>query len=255
MYCPDIESLSDFYKTPLGEVACRVVRERICEAWPDVGSGARLAKPEHIAAIGYAAPYLEPLMADQDDKSGKNKSSYRFCSVMLPAHSSARSSEGNQETVLMINEKDLPFEDEAVDRVMLIHSLEFSSNASHFMREIWRVLNPGGKLLIVVPNRTGLWSRSDRTPFGHGRPYSLDQIKKLLTDSMFMLKTSEVLLYTPPTKISLLLRASNMIERIGSTFLSPIGGILLAGAEKQLYSVTAETITEKSGKLATAADL
>ena len=38
----------------------------------------------------------------------------------------------------------------------------------------------GGRLLIVVPNRRGVWARSDTTPFGHGRPYSRSQITHLL---------------------------------------------------------------------------
>ena len=44
------------------------------------------------------------------------------------------------------------------------------------LREVWRVLAAGGRLLAVVPNRRGVWARIDTTPFGHGRPYSRSQI-------------------------------------------------------------------------------
>ena len=53
------------------------------------------------------------------------------------------------------------------------------------LREMWRVLTPEGRLLLIVPNRRGVWARLDTTPFGHGRPYSRGQLERLLTDALF----------------------------------------------------------------------
>ena len=64
----------------------------------------------------------------------------------------------------------------AVDRVLLVHALEMAHDPGALLREVWRVLAAGGRLLAVVPNRRGLWARMDTTPFGHGRPYSRTQI-------------------------------------------------------------------------------
>ena len=50
---------------------------------------------------------------------------------------------------------------------------------------MWRVLAPEGRLLLIVPNRRGVWARLDTTPFGHGRPYSRGQLERLLTDALF----------------------------------------------------------------------
>ena len=34
--------------------------------------------------------------------------------------------------------------------------------------------------MVVVPNRRGLWARAERSPFGHGRPFSGRQLHRLL---------------------------------------------------------------------------
>ncbi len=44
------------------------------------------------------------------------------------------------------------------------------------LREVWRVLAPSGRMMAIIPNRRGVWTRTDTTPFGHGRPYSRSQI-------------------------------------------------------------------------------
>ena len=41
------------------------------------------------------------------------------------------------------------------------------------------MLAPGGRVVFIVPNRSGLWARRDVTPFGYGRPYSLGQLEAL----------------------------------------------------------------------------
>ena len=42
--------------------------------------------------------------------------------------------------------------------------LEWSEKPRDLLRELWRVLAPNGRLLLVVPNRRGLWARVDTTP-------------------------------------------------------------------------------------------
>ena len=53
------------------------------------------------------------------------------------------------------------------------------------LKEIWRVLAGGGRLLVVAPNRRGIWARLDLTPFGSGQPYTMSQLSRLLRDEQF----------------------------------------------------------------------
>src|SRR5215813_13537620 len=58
----------------------------------------------------------------------------------------------------LVDENELPLPDSAVDRGMLVHALEMTNDPGALLREVWRVLASGGRLLAVVPNRRGLWA-------------------------------------------------------------------------------------------------
>ena len=85
------------------------------------------------------------------------------------------------------------------------------------LREVWRVLAGGGRLLAVVPNRRGLWARMDTTPFGHGRPYSRSQITQLLRETWFTPTGWGEALYVPPIARGWFLRSAVAWERTGAT--------------------------------------
>src|SRR3546814_8778053 len=87
--------------------------------------------------------------------------------------------------VSLVEETDLPLPDYSIDRVLLAHGLENADSLRALLREIWRVLTGDGRVLVVVPNRRGLWARSDRTPLGWGHPYSAAQLSRVLRDNMF----------------------------------------------------------------------
>ena len=63
---------------------------------------------------------------------------------------------------------------------------------------MWRVLSPEGRLMLVVPNRRGVWARLDNTPFGQGRPYSRRQLEVLVRDALFTPLDLSGALYLPP---------------------------------------------------------
>ena len=53
----------------------------------------------------------------------------------------------------LVHETLLPLPDASVDRVLAVHALEMTVHGPDLLREVWRVLASGGKLLLVVPNR------------------------------------------------------------------------------------------------------
>jgi SAM-dependent methyltransferase len=135
----------------------------------------------------------------------------------------------------LTDEFSLPLADAAVDRVLLVHALEMSQEADALLREVWRVLASGGRLLAVVPNRRGLWARMDTTPFGHGRPYSRAQIVQLLRETWFTPTGWSEALYVPPIARGWFLRSAAAWERTGSTISAPFAGVHIVEASKQVY--------------------
>jgi SAM-dependent methyltransferase len=132
----------------------------------------------------------------------------------------------------LVRDDALPLEGGSIDRVLAIHCLEHADNAEELLREVWRILAPGGRVLIVVPNRTGMWARMERTPFGHGRPFSRTQLAKLLRETMFTPTEWSTALAMPPTRNRVFLRNGNYWERIGSRLWPGFSGVLIVEATK-----------------------
>lgn len=149
--------------------------------------------------------------------------------------------------VALAEETDLPLPDATFDRVLLVHALETTEALRPMLREVWRVLAPGGRVLVIAPNRRGLWSRGESTPFAHGRPYSQGQLTRLLRDNLFSPMQWGAALYLPPTNWGFLLRAASTIEGLGSRWFSAISGVVLIEAAKQIYAATSLRV-EASGR-------
>ncbi len=115
----------------------------------------------------------------------------------------------------LVDELEMPLPDSAVDRVLLVHALEMAHDPTALLREIWRVLSSGGRLLVVVPNRRGVWARMDTTPFGHGRPYSRSQITQLMRETWFTPTGWGEALHVPPVARRWFLRSAVAWERVG----------------------------------------
>jgi SAM-dependent methyltransferase len=129
----------------------------------------------------------------------------------------------------------LPFPDLCFDRILLVHGLEMAENARRLLREIWRVLKDDGRLLVVAPNRRGLWAHAEHTPFGHGQPYSPGQVTRLLERHMFRVEQRDSALYVPP--FAPFLRAGAAWERSGrALWPSRYAGLAIVEAEKDLLA-------------------
>jgi len=117
-----------------------------------------------------------------------------------------------------------------------VHALETSEEVRAMLKEIWRVLAGGGRLLIVAPNRRGIWARLDRTPFGSGRPYTQSQLSQLLRDEQFTPVGSDAALFVPPSTGRMVRRSAAAWERIGRRWFPTFAGVLLVEATKQIYA-------------------
>ena len=108
------------------------------------------------------------------------------------------------------------------------------------MREAWRVLSASGRILIVVPNRRGIWARVERTPFGTGSPFSPPQLDRLMRETMFSPTAIKGALYLPPTQRRSLVGLAPPVEKLGRRWAYGISGVLISEAGKQIFAVTAQ---------------
>ena len=214
----DVVDLRNFYAQQLGVVARRFVGRGIRARWKDTRS-------LRVVGIGYATPYL-----------GLFREEAERCLALMPAPQGVvRWPSTRPALAALVEEDELPLTDSAVDRILLVHALEMSADPMDLLREAWRVLAPGGRLLAVVPNRRGLWARMDTTPFGHGRPYSRSQITHLLRETLFTPTGWGEALYVPPVSRGWFLRSAVAWERTGATLSAPFAGVHIVEATKQVY--------------------
>ncbi|KAB2918374.1 MAG: methyltransferase domain-containing protein [Hyphomicrobiaceae bacterium] len=213
----DIVDLRSFYAGPLGSVVRRVLAQRIRGRWRNVGG-------MQLMGLGFAVPYI-----------GLFRGEAACLGALMPANQGALvwPGTGNVHTV-MVDEALLPLADASVDRMLGVHCLEVSERAGALLREMWRVLTPEGRLLLVVPNRRSMWARFDTTPFGHGRPYSRGQLERLLKDSLFTPLEWSGALYMPPLDRYWLVRWATGFERIGARLWPGFAGVIIVEARKEL---------------------
>jgi SAM-dependent methyltransferase len=215
----DVVDLRDFYRSGLGQVARRMIRRAIQRVWPDLHA-------MRLLGIGYSTPFLTALSGDTE----------RTVALMPASLGVLRWPPEGRNLAALAEEGELPFADYSIDRVLLVHALETSEEIGPMLKEIWRVLAGGGRLLIVVPNRRGIWARLDRTPFGSGRPYTMSQLSQLLRDELFTPVGSDAALFIPPAKGRMIIRSAPAWERIGKRWFPTFAGVLLVEATKQIYA-------------------
>ena len=212
-------SAAAFYATAQGAVALRLVRERLAELWPDLTGQALLG-------LGHAAPYLRVW-----------RDSAAPCIAATPAPAAACAWPGDGPSLACwVEESALPFPGQCLDRVLLVHGLENAENARRMLREVWRVLKDDGRLLLVAPNRVGMWAHLENTPFGQGQPYSPGQIGRLLAASLFRVERRDRALYMPPFSHRFILRTARLWERAGRRMVPQFAGLTITEAVKDVYA-------------------
>ncbi|HYD18336.1 MAG TPA: methyltransferase domain-containing protein [Patescibacteria group bacterium] len=232
MYTKAID-LREFYDSVRGRVAQRILRQHIRSLWPNT-AGLRML------GLGYAVPYLKPFLGEAE----------RVISLM-PSHQGAIFWPAEDKgLVSMVNEAELPIETNSVDRLLIVHGLQGYESLDAILRESWRVLSGQGRLIILVPNRTGIWAQVDATPFGHGAPYSMGQLRQHLKDYLFVPETALRALFVPPTTSRLMLTTAPVWEKLGPKFISAFAGVNIIEASKQLYAGTMVGATSPTAALA-----
>jgi SAM-dependent methyltransferase len=137
---------------------------------------------------------------------------------------------------VLVEEDRLPLPDGSVDRLLGVHCLEVAERGRPLLREMWRVLAPEGRLMLIVPNRRGVWARLDNTPFGQGRPYSRRQLESLLVDALFTPFDWGGALFVPPIGRRMLLRSAPVWERMGANVSPAFAGVFIVEARKEVVA-------------------
>lgn len=213
----DVTDLRAFYAGPLGYVAQRTISRSLGRFWSDL-------RGLSVLGLGYAVPYLP-------EGGGVG----RRIAFMPASQGVVNWPASGLSASALVDPTAMPLTDSSVDRVLVVHALEVVESPAELLGEVWRVLTPGGRVILVCPNRRGLWSRMDTTPFGHGQPFSRRQLRHLLRASLFLPDNWAEILYVPPLRSRLLLSGAAAWEAFGIGLSLPFAGLHVVEATKQLH--------------------
>lgn len=214
----DIVDLRSFYASTLGRLAERSIAMALSSVWSSLPN-------ERLLGLGYAVPWLERFGTDAE----------RVLAFMPAAQGAVTWPANGPSATALVFDEELPLFDSSIDRILMVHALEHSENPRETLMEAWRVLAPGGRLIIVVPNRRGVWARFEHTPFGTGRPFSRSQINALLRETNFTPGASADALLFPPSQRRWMMRLYTLLERTGRRFWPIFAGVIIVEAQKRLY--------------------
>jgi SAM-dependent methyltransferase len=206
-----------FYETPLGRSAAARVNRQLATLTP-AKSG------QVVMGLGFTPPFLN------------QREDITALSFMLPRQGVIHWPDGEKNRSALVDDLDLPLLESVVDIALVVHGLEHSDAPDDMLAEIWRVMAPQGRLVLVVPNRRGLWAAAEATPFGQGQPFSPRQIETLLKEAKFTVTQWRSALYMPPVQNETVLKAATAFDVLGTRLIRRFPGVTIVEAVKQVYA-------------------
>ncbi len=210
--------LEKFYASRLGGAARDMASRRLSTVWPELSH-------KDVLGFGYCYPFLLPYL-----------DTAKRVVLAMPGAQGAIAHHGKRGIIATLTEEEfLPFDDARFDNVLVAHGFEETDRFKELLSELWRVTKPEGRIVVIAANRAGLWARSDKSPFGAGRPFSRAQLRNALRVAGFIPTVWSGALYSPPTKILTGPNMLNMCEKFGETVFPGFSGLVLVEAVKRLY--------------------
>ena len=226
----DIVDLREFYATPLGmsvEASLRRAFDSAVELSPDA----------IIIGLGYPVCLINRL----EEEGAKPM-------MLMPARQGALQwPSGGPYRTALVDEEELPLSNASVDLVVMVHLLENVADPAAVLQEVWRVLAPEGRVFVVATNRRGLWARFEHTPFGVGRPFSRQQLGRMLREAKLIpLKWSDAL-HFPPMRSRRMVPLHGLLRRLGRWLWPVFSGVIVVEATKRLYQGLPVTERKEQG--------
>lgn len=181
---PSVDELRAYYATRDGRRAARLLARTVAPV-------VRRNSTSRLLALGYCAPVLV----------GLDPTKLERLALVMPGEQGGHPWPiTHPNCTCLADELQLPFADGMFDQALLLHALEFAEPPRKLLRELWRLLAPAGELILIVPNRAGLWTHFEATPFGNGHPFGRSQLAALLREALFEPVAWRTALVAPPVR-------------------------------------------------------
>lgn len=216
-----------FYQTHEGQTCAALLRERLLWFWPDL-------RGQRVLGLGYAAPYL-----------GAWRGRGALCiAACTPDHwpPMADRPDGaagaGREQNCVVDPYALPFDDEAFDRIVLVHACAEPDQMVPLLRAAGRVLKDDGRMLMIVPSRLGGRVRQKNIPFARDVAFSRTGLRTTLGHAMLLAERRDEALFLPARQACTSVRRGRRSDIAGKVLLPGLGSLMLVEAVKNVFSAT-----------------
>ena len=211
-------ALRQWYATSLGGVLLGHLKGQLDNLLPQLFG-------YHVLQIGHVAPELNLLAS--------SRIKHRI--VMDPSAGDA---------AVLGSPNALPFQEDSLDLILLLHSLDFAREPHRVLREVDRTLIPEGHAIIIGFNPVSFYGLGklllqwrNRVPWC-GRFYTRSRVKDWLSLLGFQTLASEYFGYSPPINHRGFQQQLEFVERIGTFTVPYVGGLYVMLAQKKLATLT-----------------
>ncbi|HEV2836966.1 MAG TPA: class I SAM-dependent methyltransferase [Pyrinomonadaceae bacterium] len=139
--------------------------------------------------------------------------------------------------------EDLPYEDSTFDLVTAFDVVEHMDDDLAGLKEMFRVLRPGGHVLLFVPAFMFLWGLQDDVS-NHRRRYRLSELRRVLEQAGFEIERStyaNIVFFAPILLVRKLMRVTGIKAESENTInVSALNGVLgaILGVESKILRYT-----------------
>ncbi len=136
----------------------------------------------------------------------------------------------------------LPIASDSVDAVLLVHTLDFLPDPHQILREVDRILIPGGRLMVTGFNPWSLWGlrrlMGRTSPPWSGRFISQHRVIDWLSLLGFEIEKTTPLMFRPPLRQRGLMERLKFLESAGERWWPALGGVYVVKAVKLVSTIT-----------------
>jgi SAM-dependent methyltransferase len=138
----------------------------------------------------------------------------------------------------------LPFLSDSIDSILMNQALEFETDISLVLEEVWRILAPYGQVAIMGFNSLSSWGlirllkkKRDHIPW-QGNFHTLFEVKWSLLNLNFTILSAKTFFFRPPCQSAYLLNHLQFLEVCGASLLPTLGAGYLIVAQKKVFGAT-----------------
>ncbi len=218
---PSSKNLDVFYQTPTGKKLSNEIENCLTSSWPR-----EELKECHLLCVGFPPPGIMETCL-------QGKSFALFSPSFLGSKKIVRK---GQNMSAVGNEADLPFREGSYDRILIFHALEYTEDAVSFIEGLWKVLSPGGRIFLMVPNKKGAWKKTGLPKPDLANPFLFQEVRSFLEKNGFTLINNYGAWYGLPVDFFGTVLFSGLLKRLSGGGSVGFPGFLIFEAEKKIIS-------------------